>query len=193
MIFVALSVQKEGREVEVACEQHPQTVGDLQISRGLISAVEAQRHDYDEDIEQHDPDEREEPPLEREEQDRPDQVDDELGVVDGLGILCREPVPFQNAVRDTHQGVQDAPRDGEEDRRGRERGLVELVVVHRARGQQSHDGAEDQRYEDGYGVGFDFFLVDSDGHSNSPYLIYEYYMPDKGDLYKAVRFQCHKT
>ena len=116
---VMLSVQQIGREVEVGGEQQPDAIGDLQESGGLILAVKAHGHDPYQYIQEDDPDKREQPPFQREEQDRPDQVDDQLRVIDDLGVRRVKPAPFEHPVRDPHQDVEDAPSDGEEDRRRR--------------------------------------------------------------------------
>ena len=66
--MLCLSVQQKQREVEIAREEYPYHIGDLQKSRELILSVKAHRHRDDEDIEQDDPDEGEEPPFQHEEE-----------------------------------------------------------------------------------------------------------------------------
>ena len=58
LIFENVSaVQEIGREVEVACEDQPQAIGNLQKTRGFVLAVEFEGHGDDEDIQEDDPNE----------------------------------------------------------------------------------------------------------------------------------------
>ena len=52
-----LAVQEVGREVEVACEDQPQAIGNLQKSCSFVLAVEFEGHGDDENIQENDPDE----------------------------------------------------------------------------------------------------------------------------------------
>ena len=176
MSFLDLSVQKIDAEVQIGSEKYPHDIRDLQQPGGLVLAIEAYRHGDDEDIEKHDPDEGGKAPFEREEEDRPDEVDDELDVVDDLGVARIQAVGFEDAVRDAHQGIEDAPRDGEEDCGRREGRLIELGIARRTGGQQTDDRSEHQRHEDGYDIDFDFLPIDRYRHSQHSFYHIDYYM-----------------
>lgn len=58
LIFENVSaVQEVGREVEVACEDQPEAIGNLQKTRGFVLAIKFEGHGDDEDIQENDPDE----------------------------------------------------------------------------------------------------------------------------------------
>ena len=152
--YLGSYIKQIDRQVEVACEDNPRAVRELQQPRCFVASVKAYRHCDDEDIEQNYPDERKEPPFEREEEDRPYQIDYELGVIYRLGLAVVQLINLEHREGYAHQGVQYRPRDGEEDRRGRERGLREVVIAHRAGGQQPDRRSQRQGYDYGYDIGF---------------------------------------
>ena len=51
------AVQEVGREVEVACEDQPEAIGNLQKSCSFVLAVEFEGHGDDENIQENDPNE----------------------------------------------------------------------------------------------------------------------------------------
>lgn len=51
------AVQEVGREVEVACEDQPEAIGNLKQACGFVLSVEFEGHGDDEDIQEDDPDE----------------------------------------------------------------------------------------------------------------------------------------
>ena len=149
------SVEKIESEVKIRCEQHPDQIRDLEQSRRLVEAIEAHRHRQYQQIEQEDPHQCEQPPLQREEGDRPQQVEDQLGIVDQLRPVVVEPAQLEATVADAHQRVQPRPHDGKEDRRRRESGLGQTVEGVAAPREQSDRRPEGEGDEDVLRVGFD--------------------------------------
>ena len=87
---ISSHIEQIDGEIQIAREEHPRAVGELEKSRCFVSSVESHGHCYDQYIEDNDPDEREQPPFEREEEYRPQQIDGELGVVCGTRIAVVE-------------------------------------------------------------------------------------------------------